>query len=99
LRIIWIQPAHSGTSGDLRVAGSATGAPSGTTVELRYRDISVPSSPWVTHPYHPLPLPDGIWLIDIPNANFNHAYEVRVRYDIREASCIYAGTNSITWCQ
>ena len=99
VRIIWIQPAESGTSGILRVAGSATGAPSGTQIFLRYRDISVSGSSWVTLPYAPTTLPDGTWINDIPNANFTHAYEVRVTYDVVEGSCIYMGTNSITWCQ
>ncbi|HJQ71028.1 MAG TPA: hypothetical protein VKA70_18785, partial [Blastocatellia bacterium] len=99
LNIIWIQPAESGTSGNLRVAGSATGAPAGTQIFLRYRDLSVSGSQWVIHPYAPTTLPDGIWINDIPNANFNHVYEVRVFYDIVEDSCIYQGTNSITWCQ
>lgn len=98
-RIIWIQPASSGTSGNLRVAGSATGAPSGTQVRLRYRNLSVQGSPWVTHPYAPTTLPDGTWINDIPNANFSHRYEVRAEYDVITATCIYQGTNSITWCQ
>jgi hypothetical protein len=98
VRIIWIQPAESGTTGLLRVAGSATGAPAGTQVFLRYRDLSVQGSQWVIHPYAPTTLPDGIWINDIPNANFTHAYEVRVFYDIVTGSCIYQGTNSITWC-
>ena len=98
VRIIWIQPAESGTTGLLRVAGSATGAPAGTQVFLRYRDLSVQGSQWVIHPYAPTTLPDGIWINDIPNANFSHVYEVRVFYDIVTGSCIYQGTNSITWC-
>jgi hypothetical protein len=97
-RIIWIQPAESGTSGVLRVAGSATGAPLGTRVSLRYRNLTAGSG-WVQHPNTVETLSDGIWLIDIPNATFSHRYEVRATYDVVSASCIYQGTNSITWCQ
>ncbi|HEX8185589.1 MAG TPA: zinc metalloprotease [Blastocatellia bacterium] len=95
--VIWIQPAESGTSGNLRVAGSATGAPSGTPVYLWYRNITAGTG-WARHPYAPTTLPDGIWLNDIPNANFSHRYEVRAEYDVVTATCTYQGTNSITWC-
>jgi hypothetical protein len=97
VRIIWIQPVESGTSGNLRVAGSATGAPSGTRVVLWYRNLTLGTG-WVRLSYEPTPLPDGIWLADIPNANFSHRYEVEAIYDVVEARCTYQGNNTITWC-
>jgi hypothetical protein len=99
VNLIWVQPAHSGTSGNLRVAGRALKAPPGTPVYVWYRDVTAGTG-WVRHHEGVGQLPDGIWLLDIPNANFYHAYEVQAEYDVLySAPCTYSGNNSITWCQ
>ncbi|MET0626681.1 MAG: zinc metalloprotease [Pyrinomonadaceae bacterium] len=99
VNLIWVQPAHSGTSGYLRVAGRALKAPPGTPVYVWYRNVTAGTG-WVRHNEGAGTLPDGIWLLDIPNANFYHVYEVQAEYDVRESlPCTYSGNNSITWCQ
>lgn len=99
VNLIWVQPAHSGTSGNLRVAGRALKAPPGTPVYVWYRNITTGAG-WVRHYEGAGTLPDGIWLLDIPNANFYHVYEVQAEYDVIESRpCTYWGNNSISWCQ
>lgn len=99
VNLIWIQPAHSGTSGNLRVAGRALKAPAGTPVYVWYRNVTAGTG-WVRHYEGVGTMPDGIWLLDIPNANFYHQYEVQAEYDVLYSRpCTYAGNNSITWCQ
>jgi hypothetical protein len=99
VNLIWVQPAHSGTSGYLRVAGRALKAPAGTPVYVWYRDVTAGTG-WVRHYEGAGQLPDGIWLMDIPNANFYHAYEVQAEYDVLYSNpCTYSGNNSISWCQ
>ena len=99
-RVIWIQPYSGGVGspGNLIVAGSAEGAPAGTQVYMRYRDVTA-NSGWMWRNYAPVPDANGIWLNEIPNANYSHVYEVEVTYDVVTSSvCSYAGQNSISWC-
>ncbi|HEX6912852.1 MAG TPA: hypothetical protein VF142_20760 [Longimicrobium sp.] len=100
-RVIWIQPqstAGFGPAGSLVVAGSATGAPSGTGVALYWRNLTLGGA-WVKEAYMPVPGSDGIWYHAIPNANPAHRFEVYIRYDVKDSvRCTYAGTSSITWC-
>jgi hypothetical protein len=100
-RVIWIQPqstAGFGPAGSLVVAGSASGAPSGTGVAMFWRNLTLGGS-WVQEPYMPVPGSDGIWYHAIPNANPAHRFEVYIRYDVKESPhCTYAGASSITWC-
>jgi len=99
LELIWVQPAESGTSGNLRVAGRALNAPPGTPIYVWYRNVSAGTG-WVRHYEGAGTLPDGIWLIDIPNTNFYHVYEVQAEYDVLYSGfCTYSGNNSISWCQ
>jgi hypothetical protein len=102
VRVIWIQPYSTpgvGSPGSLIVAGSAENAPPGYSVQMWYRDATAGTS-WVLHPYAPLPDSNGIWMNEIPNANYSHVYEVQVTYDVvTSAVCSYAGHNSISWCQ
>lgn len=99
VNLIWVQPAHSGTSGYLRVAGRALEASPGTPVYVWYRDVTAGTG-WVRHYEGVGTLPDGIWLLDIPNADFYHVYEVQAEYDVLYSSpCTYGGNNSISWCQ
>jgi hypothetical protein len=101
-RVIWIQPystAGIGSPGSLIVAGSAENAPPGYGVRMWYRDATAGTG-WVLHPYAPYPDSNGIWLNEIPNANYSHVYQVQVTYDVvTSAVCSYAGQNSISWCQ
>jgi hypothetical protein len=100
-RVIWIQPYSPGgvgSPGNLIVAGSATGAP-GYQVYMWYRDVTANGS-WQLRSYAPLPDSNGIWLNEIPNANYSHVYQVEVTYDaVSSPTCSYAGQNSISWCQ
>lgn len=102
VRVIWIQPGSVAgppfTSTALAVAGEATGAPSGTTVKVWWRNATTGGS-WAKLPYEPVPDANGIWLHEIPNANFSHAYEVRAEYDVKtSAACTYPGNGAIKWC-
>lgn len=101
-RVIWIQPqttAGFGPPGSLIVAGSAEGAPSNYGVKVWYRDLTAGTG-WTLHPYSPPPNSDGIWLTDIPNANYSHVYQVQAFYDVVSSPiCTYQGNNSINWCQ
>jgi hypothetical protein len=101
-RVIWIQPYSTpgvGSPGSLIVAGSAENAPPGYGVQMWYRDVTAGTG-WVLRPYAPPPDSNGIWLNEIPNANFSHVYQVQVTYDVvTSAVCSYAGQNSISWCQ
>ncbi|HET6764044.1 MAG TPA: hypothetical protein VFH27_10230 [Longimicrobiaceae bacterium] len=102
VRMIWIQPASTagfGPAGSLVVAGSATDAPAGTTVQMYWRDVTAGQTSWTAEPYTPTTDANGIWLNSIANANPLHRYAVYARYDVRTSStCTYAGTGSITWC-
>lgn len=101
-KMIWIQPqstAGFGPPGSLIVAGSAAKAPPNTQVYVWYRDVTAGAG-WVKHTYAPLPDSNGIWLMDIPNANFSHVYQVYAKYDaVTTSVCTYSGANSISWCQ
>ena len=102
VRIIWIQPystAGIGSPGSLIVAGSAENAPPGYQVRMWYRDATAGTN-WVLHPYAPTTDSNNIWMNEIPNANYSHAYQVQVEYDVVTSTvCSYAGQNSISWCQ
>lgn len=101
VKVIWIQPQSSagfGPPGSLIIAGSAAGAPLGTQVYVRYRDLTARTG-WVYHPYAPLPNTDGYWFTDIPNADFSHAYQVYATYSSVANDCYYWGGNQISWCQ
>jgi subtilisin family serine protease len=102
VRVIWIQPGSVAgppfTSTALAVAGEATGAPAGTTVKVWWRNATTGGS-WTKLPYEPVPDANGIWLHEIPNANFSHAYEVRAEYDVKTSTaCTYPGNGGIKWC-
>lgn len=100
-RIIWIQPqalAGFGTPGALVIAGSATGAPAGSQVQLSWRNLTLGGS-WFTDPYQPLPDATGIWYNQILNANTSNRYEVKVTYGgVTSPTCTYPGTGGIYWC-
>jgi aqualysin 1 len=100
-RVIWIQPqtlAGSGSPGSLQVAGEATGAPAATPVAMWWRNLST-GGPWVREAYAPPTLSNGIWINEIPNANYLQQYQVFVEYAaLNSATCTYAGANNITWC-
>lgn len=100
-RMIWIQPASTagfGEPGSLVVAGEAKGAPSGTTVQMWYRNLTLGTG-WTLHGYAAPTDGNGIWLNGIPNANPAHRYAVYAKYDvITTSTCTYAGTGGITWC-
>ena len=100
-RVIWIQPQASagyGPPGSLIVAGSAAGAPAGSGVSMRWRNVTLGGS-WVTEAYAPPPDSGGIWLNSIPNVNPLQLYAVSVTYGgVTSVTCTYAGTNAITWC-
>jgi hypothetical protein len=100
-RVIWIQPQTMtgwGTPGALIVAGEAKGAPSGATVTMWWRNVST-NGPWVKAPYAAPTDANGIWINDIPNANYLQQYAVYGKYDvITTSTCTYAGNNNITWC-
>lgn len=101
-RVIWIQPqttAGFGPPGNLIVAGSASGAPSGTGVRLFWRDVTAGGG-WNQVGYEPPPDGSNIWYNSFP-ANFSHAYSVYIVYDVVSTSagpCTYAGNGSISWC-
>ena len=99
--IIWIQPqplAGFGPPGSLVLAGSASGAAAGTTVQLAWRNATQGGT-WVTEPYRPLSDSNGIWYHAIPNANFLERYDAYINYGgISSATCTYQGNNQITWC-
>ncbi|HEU0014535.1 MAG TPA: hypothetical protein VFQ45_12670 [Longimicrobium sp.] len=100
-RVIWIQPSSTagiGSPGSLVVAGEATGAPAGTLVSMWYRDLTA-NGAWIKRSNEAGTDPNGIWLNDIPNADYTHRYAVYAKYDvITTSTCTYAGTSSITWC-
>jgi hypothetical protein len=100
-QVTWIQPASTagyGPPGSLVVAGSASGAPAGTGVVMRWRDLTLGGG-WVQESYAPEPDGNGIWLNSIAGADPTHQYEVSVLYDVKEsAPCTYAGASDITWC-
>jgi hypothetical protein len=102
VKIIWIQPASTagfGPAGSLVVAGSATGAPAGTTVQMYWRDVTAGQLSWTLEPYAATIDSNGIWLNSIANANPLHKYAVYGKYDVRtSAICTYAGTNGPTNC-
>lgn len=101
VRIIWAQPqttAGIGAPGSLVVAGSAENAPPGYGVHVWYRDVTA-GTDWVLHPYAPAPNSDGIWLLDIPNVDYYHVYELSAYYDVVHSQiCTYQGNNSLSWC-
>lgn len=102
-RVIWEQPAANagfGPPGSLVIAGSAVGAPAGTTVQMWWRDATAnPNGAFTADPYTPLPDAGGIWLHAIANANYSHRYEVYVTYGgVTSATCAYTPNSSITWC-
>jgi hypothetical protein len=96
-----IQPqsmAGFGPPGSLVVSGTAANAPSNYGVVMSYRDITAGSG-WVQVGFAPAPDGNGNWYNAIENANFSHQYEVRAKYDIRNATpCVYQGTSSFTGC-
>lgn len=99
-RVIWIQPAWLAgsmwTPGALAVAGSAKNAPAGTPVKLWYKPFG---GAWTKVAYEPVTDAGGIWLNEIPGANFLQSYDVQVEYDVIESAiCTYPGTNDIKWC-
>jgi hypothetical protein len=100
-RIIWIQPQTLtgwGTPGALIVAGEAKGAPAGTLVSMWYRNITL-NGGWIKKNFDASTDANGIWINDIPNANFNQQYAVYAKYDVTTTPvCNYAGANDITWC-
>ncbi|MBV9110296.1 MAG: hypothetical protein JO306_12870, partial [Gemmatimonadetes bacterium] len=100
-RIIWIQPqstAGFGPPGSLVVAGSATGAPSGTGGTMYYRDVTA-GGWWTVAPYVAPTDANGIWYNSIANADPYHQYAVYVSYDVVSSpTCTYAGTNGPTNC-
>ncbi|HEU0013855.1 MAG TPA: hypothetical protein VFQ45_09230 [Longimicrobium sp.] len=100
-RVIWIQPQTMtgwGTPGALIVAGEAKGAPAGTTVTMYWRNVTTGGS-FVKAPYNAPTDANGIWINDIPNANYLHKYQVYVTYDaVSSLACTYQGANDITWC-
>ena len=101
VRLIWLQPqalAGFGTPGSLVMAGSATGAVSGSQVQMSWRDLTT-GGLWVTEPYAPLPDANGIWYHEILNANTSHRYEVKATYGgVTSVSCTYPGTGALYWC-
>ncbi len=94
-RLIWLQPqslAGFGPPGSLVMAGSATGAPAGSRVQVSWRNVTT-SGPWTTNGYQPLPNGSGIWYSSVPNANTSQLYEVRFTYGgLTWPSCTYPGT-------
>jgi hypothetical protein len=101
-RVIWIQPqttAGFGPPGSLIVAGSASGAPSGTGVTLFWQDLTAGGG-WNQVGYVSPPDGSNIWYNSFP-ANFSHAYSVYIVYDAVSTDtspCTYAGNGSISWC-
>jgi hypothetical protein len=101
-RMIWIQPSSTagfGTPGALVVAGEARNAPSGTTVAMYYRNLSLGQSAFTRKNYDAPTDANGIWINDIPNANPSHVYEVYAVYDvITTPRCTYTGNGVNNWC-
>jgi hypothetical protein len=101
VRIIWIQPQTTsgwGTPGALIVAGDASGAPAGTTVSMWYRNVTL-NGAWTLKNFSAPVDANGIWINDIPNANFSHVYAVYVKYDVTtSATCTYSGNGANNWC-
>lgn len=101
-RMIWIQPSSTagfGPPGALVVAGEAKNAPSGTTVSMYYRNVSLGQTSFTKKNYNAPTDANGIWLNDIPNANPAHTYEVYAVYDVITTSrCTYAGNGVNNWC-
>lgn len=99
--ITWIQPqalAGYGPPGSLVVAGSASGGPAGTGVEMWYRDVTAGTA-WTRHPYVAPTDASGAWTNSIPNASEYHKYAVYVIYDVLKSfTCTYQGTGDITAC-
>jgi hypothetical protein len=98
-RVIWMQPqalAGFGPPGSIVLAGSATGAPSGTAIQLWYRDVTAGGG-WT---FGGAALPTGgIWYGAIQNASTSHVYTAYVTYDvITSATCTYAGNNGLNMC-
>jgi hypothetical protein len=100
--VIWMQPqatAGFGTPGSLVIAGSATGAPAGTTVRFTWRDATL-NGPWTTEPYQPTPDSNGNWFHEILNANYSHQYAVYATYATTTSPiCTYPGSGTMYWCQ
>lgn len=100
-RVIWQQPAANagfGPPGSLVIAGSAVGQPSGTTVQMWWRDATA-NGTFTAEPYTPTPDASGTWFHSIANANYAHRYEVYVKYGgVTSATCAYTPNSSITWC-
>lgn len=100
-RLIWIQPqamAGFGPPGSLVMAGSATDAPSGSRVTIRWRNVTTSSS-WITNSFLPLPDAQGYWFSSIPNANTSQVYEVEFDYGgITWSACTYPGSGGFFWC-
>jgi hypothetical protein len=100
-QVTWIQPqaqAGFGPPGSLVVAGSASGAPAGTTVTMFWRDVTAGTG--VTQAPYSAPVDaGGTWYNTIPNADYTHRYAVYVKYDVKQSTtCTYQGTGGITWC-
>jgi hypothetical protein len=99
-RVIWMQPqalAGFGPPGSIVLAGSATGAPAGTVINLWSRDVTAGTG-W-SNQGAALPNSSGIWYAAIQNANAAHLYSAYVTYDvIKSATCTYNGNNAISWC-
>jgi hypothetical protein len=100
-RVIWVQPqplAGFGPAASLVMAGSATGAATGSGVQMLWRNLSTGGA-WVTEAYQAMPNSNGIWYHSIPSANYFQQYEVYVNYGgFSSAHCTYQGNNAITWC-
>lgn len=99
-RVIWMQPqalAGFGPPGSIVLAGSATGAPAGTLVQVWTRDVTAGTG----FSYLGASPPDGggIWYQAIQGANSSHVYSAYVTYDaVTSATCSYAGNNAQNWC-
>jgi hypothetical protein len=100
-RVIWIQPQASagfGPAGSMVVAGSASGAPTGTGVQMYWRDATAGSG-WTLAPYAAPTDAGGTWYNSIPNAVAGHQYSVYVKYDVAQSSiCTSNGSSGNTWC-
>ncbi|MBV9774404.1 MAG: hypothetical protein JO040_10670 [Gemmatimonadetes bacterium] len=101
VKVTWVQPqstAGFGPAGSMVVKGTASGAPSGTRVQLFWEDLSATKPTWMADPNPQSPV-SGIWYGYIQNANPAHRYAVYGRYDVKSsATCTYAGSGSITTC-
>jgi hypothetical protein len=101
VRVIWMQPQASagfGTPGSLVMAGSATNAPSGTSVRVTWRDVTA-GGPWTTEPYQPVPDANGTWYHEILNAVYSHQYAVTATFGATTSpTCTYSGSGTLYWC-